>query len=158
MQEVTNLCRALDGKSQRVNNFTEIDVHGRIILKIVIWKKRVRRCETYSVTSEYSVILGSSERSNEAFNIIVTCNGDYRWYFVSNVWIYWHLIHTTRHYNTYSAIADLHTLQFTVAHALGFSAFTSRILAKDLSQSHCNFKSHMESSFRLLTHFLIIVL
>jgi hypothetical protein len=32
----------------------------------------------------------------------------------------------------YSAIADLHTLQFTVTHALGFSAFTSRILATDL--------------------------
>jgi hypothetical protein len=32
----------------------------------------------------------------------------------------------------YSAIADLHTLQFTVTHALGFSVFTSRILATDL--------------------------
>jgi hypothetical protein len=33
----------------------------------------------------------------------------------------------------YSAIAILHTLQFTVAHALGFLAFTSRILTTDLS-------------------------
>jgi hypothetical protein len=32
----------------------------------------------------------------------------------------------------YSAIADLYTLQFTVTHALGFSVFTSRILATDL--------------------------
>jgi hypothetical protein len=32
----------------------------------------------------------------------------------------------------YSAIADLRTLQFTVTHALGFSVFTSRILATDL--------------------------
>jgi hypothetical protein len=31
----------------------------------------------------------------------------------------------------YSAIADLHTLQFTVTHVLEFSAFTSRILATD---------------------------
>jgi hypothetical protein len=46
----------------------------------------------------------------------------------------------------YSAIADLHTLQFTVAHALGFSVFTSRILATDISQSHCNFKLHSKSS------------
>jgi hypothetical protein len=46
----------------------------------------------------------------------------------------------------YSAIADLHTLQFTVTHALGFSAFTSRILVADLSQCHCHFKSHMKSS------------
>jgi hypothetical protein len=35
-------------------------------------------------------------------------------------------------YNWYSAIADLHTLQFTVAHALGFSFSTSRLLATDL--------------------------
>jgi hypothetical protein len=33
----------------------------------------------------------------------------------------------------YSAIADLHTFQLTVAHALGFSGFTSRLLATDLS-------------------------
>jgi hypothetical protein len=31
----------------------------------------------------------------------------------------------------YSVIADEHTSQFTVAHAVGFSAFTSRILATD---------------------------
>jgi hypothetical protein len=31
----------------------------------------------------------------------------------------------------YSAIADLHTLQFTVTHALEFSVFTSHILATD---------------------------
>jgi hypothetical protein len=35
-------------------------------------------------------------------------------------------------YMKYSAIADLHTLQLTVAHALGFSVFTSRILATEL--------------------------
>jgi hypothetical protein len=35
----------------------------------------------------------------------------------------------------YSAIADLHTLQFTVTHALRLSVFTSRILATDLSVS-----------------------
>jgi hypothetical protein len=33
----------------------------------------------------------------------------------------------------YNAIADLHTFQFTVAHALGFFAFTSRLLATDLN-------------------------
>jgi hypothetical protein len=35
----------------------------------------------------------------------------------------------------YSAIANLHILLFTVAHALGFSVFTSRILATHLQQS-----------------------
>jgi hypothetical protein len=33
----------------------------------------------------------------------------------------------------YSAIPDLHTFQFTVAHALGFSVFSSRLLATDLN-------------------------
>jgi hypothetical protein len=32
----------------------------------------------------------------------------------------------------YSAITDLHTLQFTVTYALGFSVFISRIVATDL--------------------------
>jgi hypothetical protein len=53
-----------------------------------------------------------------------------------------------------TATAILHTFQFTVAHALGFFIFTSRILTTDLSQSHCNFKSHMKSSFHRLTPFL----
>jgi hypothetical protein len=33
----------------------------------------------------------------------------------------------------YSAIPDVHTFQFTVAHALGFSVSTSRLLATDLN-------------------------
>jgi hypothetical protein len=33
----------------------------------------------------------------------------------------------------YNDIADLHTFQFTVTHALGFSVFTSRLLATDLN-------------------------
>jgi hypothetical protein len=61
-----------------------------------------------------------------------------------------HLIH--------SAIAILHTSQFTVAHALGFSVFTSRIPATDLSQPHCNFKSHMKYSWYGLIPFLSFLL
>jgi hypothetical protein len=38
-------------------------------------------------------------------------------------------------YKQYSAIADLHNLQFTVTHALGFSVFTSRILVAELKVS-----------------------
>jgi hypothetical protein len=44
--------------------------------------------------------------------------------------------HTHTHtlkYMQYSAIADLHTFQFTIAHALGFSVSASRFLAVDLS-------------------------
>jgi hypothetical protein len=49
-------------------------------------------------------------------------------------WIYLHLNTFTQLGTTgnYSDIAILHTTQFTVAHALGFSVFTSRILATDL--------------------------
>jgi hypothetical protein len=36
-------------------------------------------------------------------------------------------------YNYYGAIVDLHNLQFTVAHALGFSVSTSRLLATDIN-------------------------
>jgi hypothetical protein len=44
-----------------------------------------------------------------------------------------HLIHS--HLGTtgsYSAIANLHTFQFTVTHELGFSVVTCRILVTDL--------------------------
>jgi hypothetical protein len=58
----------------------------------------------------------------------------------------------------YSAIADLHTFQFTVTHALGFTVFTSRILATGLSQSHCNFKSHVMSSLNRLIPILLFLL
>jgi hypothetical protein len=63
-------------------------------------------------------------------------------------WIYCTLyIHTVRDYRKYRAIAILYSLQFTTPHALGFSVLTSRILATDLLQSDCNFKSHLKSSF-----------
>jgi hypothetical protein len=66
---------------------------------------------------------------------IVTCRGLFTTYKTGSGfddWIYWHLIRTTRNYKQYSAVADLHTSQFTVTHAVGFSVFTSRILATDL--------------------------
>jgi hypothetical protein len=67
-------------------------------------------------------------------------------------WIYCTLyIHTFR---VYSAIIILHTFQFNVAHTLGFSVFTSRVLATGFSQSHCNFKSHMKSSLQSPIPFL----
>jgi hypothetical protein len=70
-------------------------------------------------------------------------------------WIYCTLyIHTTRDYRQYSAIAILHNFQLTVAHALGFSVLTSRILKTDLSQSHCHFKSQVKSSYHSIIPFL----
>jgi hypothetical protein len=66
------------------------------------------------------------------------------------------LTHSARDYSKYNATDDLHALQFTVKHALGFSLFTSRILATDLSQSHFNFKSHMKYSCQSLISFFSI--
>jgi hypothetical protein len=44
-------------------------------------------------------------------------------------------IHTIRDYRQQSAVAILHTFQFTVTHSLGFSVFTSRILETDCNSS-----------------------
>jgi hypothetical protein len=46
-------------------------------------------------------------------------------------------------YNLRSSIFDLRTLQFTVAHALGFSVSTSRLLATDL-HTDTNTSNHYE--------------
>jgi hypothetical protein len=54
-------------------------------------------------------------------------------------WIYWRLLCTVSlNYKQHSAITDLHSLQFTVTHALGFSVFTNRILETEWKQSHCD--------------------
>jgi hypothetical protein len=75
--------------------------------------------------------------------------------FALDNWIYCTLYsQTVRDYRQYSAIAILHTLQFIIAHALGFSVFSTRMLATDISQSQCNFKSHIKSSFHILIPFL----
>jgi hypothetical protein len=63
-------------------------------------------------------------------------------------------IHTTRAYRQLQRYRYSAHFQFTVVHALGFPVFTSRILATDLSQSHCNFKSHVKSSWHRLIPFL----
>jgi hypothetical protein len=63
-------------------------------------------------------------------------------------------IHTVRDYRQLQRCRYSTHFQFTVAHALGLLGFSSRILATDLSQSHCNFKSHMMSSLHRLIPFL----
>jgi hypothetical protein len=62
-------------------------------------------------------------------------------------------IHTTRDCRKIQRYHWSTHFQFTVAHALGFSVFTSRILATVLWQSHCNFISHVKSSSRSLIPF-----
>jgi hypothetical protein len=72
-------------------------------------------------------------------------------------WIYCTLyIHTIPDSRQYSAITIPHTLQFTVIHTLGFSVFTTRIMATDLSQPPSNFKSYTKSSFHSLIPILIL--
>jgi hypothetical protein len=68
------------------------------------------------------------------------------------VWMIWFiaLIHSTRDYRWYNVIADLHTLQFAVAHALGFSVFTIRILATDFSTVIIVVSLQMQHTWSLL--------
>jgi hypothetical protein len=67
--------------------------------------------------------------------------------------IYWHFMHSTRDTGNCSAIAVLHTFQFTFTLTLGFSVFTSYILATDLSQTQCNFKSDLKTCHSLISSF-----
>jgi hypothetical protein len=59
-------------------------------------------------------------------------------------------------YNQYSAVADLHTFQFTVAHALEFSVFTSRLLATDLNTETVT-SSIMKSSCYFLFKYSVLL-
>jgi hypothetical protein len=80
---------------------------------------------------------------------------------IDGVWIGFispYSLTTLRDYRQFSSVAVLHTFKFTNTHILGFSVFTSRILATDLSQSHCNFISYMKPSFHNLIPFLPFVL
>jgi hypothetical protein len=71
-------------------------------------------------------------------------------------WIYCtSYIHTTRNYRQYSTIAILHILLFTVTQALGFSIFTSRILATELQQSQCHLSHIWSPFFHSLTPFFL---
>jgi hypothetical protein len=67
------------------------------------------------------------------------------------------LIHLASNYKRYCVIANLHTLQFTVTHTLGFSVFTSRNLATDFNTNYTNLtvtEAHIKSSL----HSVIILL
>jgi hypothetical protein len=58
------------------------------------------------------------------------------------------LVTTSLNYSQYSAIADLRTVHFTVAHALGFSS--SRLLATDL-----NTETSSSKHYEILLAFLV---
>jgi hypothetical protein len=86
---------------------------------------------------------------------IVTCWGLRAWYIRRVLdWIHYTLYIHLGTSGKYSSIAELHNLPFTITHALGFSVFTSRILATNLQQSHCHFKSHVMASFHSLIPFM----
>jgi hypothetical protein len=102
----------------------------------------------------HTVLVGYSDKID--FNI-VTYRGlrvTYKTGFLLHDWIYWHLIRSQPGTIGNTALSLIYTLQFTITHALWFSVFTSRILAKDLQQSHSNFKSYVKPSFHNLIHFL----
>jgi hypothetical protein len=55
-------------------------------------------------------------------------------------------------YNQYSGIVDLHSLEFTVAHALGISVSTSRLLATDLNTALMPVKVKIKETLRLAVY------
>jgi hypothetical protein len=62
------------------------------------------------------------------------------------------LVTISINYKDYRAIADLHTFQFTVAHALGFSVSTSRSLTRYLNDGYAFTVSSLSVSCqRILT-------
>jgi hypothetical protein len=78
-----------------------------------------------------------------------------------------HSLLITPKYRQYYAIADLHTFQFTIAHALGFSVLTIRLLTTDLSTetstqitksiTHKMFQSHFKSSVLVPLHSVRVI-
>jgi hypothetical protein len=58
----------------------------------------------------------------------------------------------------YSATVILHTSQFTVAHGLGFLAFTFVSRQRSSEQSHCNINSHLKLCRHSLIPFLSFLL
>jgi hypothetical protein len=56
-------------------------------------------------------------------------------------------------YNQYSSIADLHPFHFIVAHALGFSVSTSRLLETDFNMGTIT-SNHCEVFFDPILHCL----
>jgi hypothetical protein len=70
-----------------------------------------------------------------------------------------HLIHSNSlGLQAIMALSLFYTLSFHCCTCTRFSAFTSHILATDLSHSHCNFNSHMKSSWHSLIPFLPFLL
>jgi hypothetical protein len=96
-----------------------------------------------------SELLDDDDDNNSNNNNNVTCSCvTYKTGFGLDDWIYCTLhIYTTKDYRQSQRYRYCtHTFQFTFTHALRFLAFTSRVLATDLSQSHCNFKSQVKPS------------
>jgi hypothetical protein len=122
--------------------------------------------ETYPPITVILVFSGYENLSNESRNNLLkrrqlSCT--YAWV-LSCVWGYaWWIIMVldqmidfltlpctiSLNYKPYSAIADLHTFQFTTAQSLGFLFSTSRILAMDL-----NTETILQITMKSSCHFL----
>jgi hypothetical protein len=151
---VPNRAADIDWIWSRVDPRGSLDAAVKRILSKLLLVFKPLPSNLYAVT-----FLTDGSRRYVCAYILSLIGMTYKTNFGLHDWIYWTLyIHTTRYYRQYSAIFDLHTLQFTVTHALGFSVFTNHILATDLSQSHCNFKSHVKSSLHRLIPFLLFLL
>jgi hypothetical protein len=85
---------------------------------------------------------GKAKKEVVALSIeILSCVAD-KTDFGLDDWIYWHLIHSTRSYRQYSAIAILH-LSSSPLHTHWGSQSSLVVSWQRIFQSHCHFKYHM---------------
>jgi hypothetical protein len=70
-------------------------------------------------------------------------------------WIYWHLVHTARNYRQYSAIAILHTLQFTVTHTHSDYQYSLVVYRKRINNSLIVTSNHTRILFLHSLQFLL---
>jgi hypothetical protein len=129
------------------------------LLQLLLFKSRVYKWSINRVANANLVYSQTQNREN-----IVTCRvvRVTKWQVLARMigfistsvtrspWI-------TLKYRQYSAVADLHNLHFTVAHAVGFSVFTIRLLVTDLNTDTIT-SNHYEvflSTIALYSSFLI---
>jgi hypothetical protein len=128
------------------------DEWRRDVIRSIVWfwSKRV----SFRHWIEVRFIGRKSHFWHQLSHVLVTIDGFLDWMIVFIGTLFTQLGTTCN-----TALSLFYTLSISpVTHALGFSAFTSRILATDFSQSHWYIKSHMQYSFHSLINFLPFLL
>jgi hypothetical protein len=126
------------------------------------WLRPVLQASASNRSNVFSFIHKTAGRSLGTFwqnciHFLVTCIGAWLIRRLLDCMIRFIILHTLTQFGTtgsYRPITVLRTFRSAVTQTLGFSVFTSRILATDLSQSHWHFNSHIKSSCHRVIPFL----